>query len=277
MTIEKLNKAMDDVDAQNKKGITVQGGRKYTQVVTRVEVLRRNFGFDIGITTDVREFMGGVLFHACVVDKEGNSIGEGHAYTTSLSQKKALEGTESTAIGRALAACGLAGGEYATQNEMESWEGRYEEKTPEPVKHSDEDKWLVKDIRWLIRECDNQVDLDSIMEGSAPQIEELHEDLQSDIYEAQSEVMGLIENGTFVQDNRYVFGGVPHGIKYGGEAKAIIEAYKNKKALEDWFSRMTGKLRELDTCLSAAKYQTPEGSPYVRLQNLYNKRIKELT
>ena len=48
MTIEKLNKAMNEVSGQNKDGVKVQGGKKYTNVSTRVEMLRRNFGFDVG-------------------------------------------------------------------------------------------------------------------------------------------------------------------------------------------------------------------------------------
>ena len=278
MTIEKLNKAMDEVNSQNKSSdVTVQGGKKYTKVVTRVEVLRRNFGFDVGITTDIREFMGGVLVHACVVGKEGNSIGEGHAYVTGLSKNKGLENTESTAVGRALAACGLAGGEYATQNEMETWEERYEEKPEEEVKYVDADLWLTKDIRWRIRECDNLVDLQTTMDEHESEIKDLHDDLQCDIYETQSEVMRLIENDTFVQNNTYVFGSVPHGLKYGGEAKKDIEVAADKKWLEAWFARWMGKLRELDTVLKADKYQTPEGSPYVRIQKLYADKLEELT
>ncbi len=148
--------------------------------------------------------------------------------------------------------------------------------TPEEVKHSDEDKWLVKDLRWLIRECDNQVDLNSLMDELDTKIEGLHEDLQSDVYEAQDEVMGLIENGAYVQDNKYVFNGVTHGAKYGGKAKNEIESASDTKKLADWFMRWQGKLSALDTVLSAAKYQTDEGSPYIRIQNLYNKKIEAL-
>jgi hypothetical protein len=125
MSIEQLNKAMDDVNDQNKKGVSVQGGKKYTNVSTRVEVLRRHFGLDVGVSTYVQEFCNGVLVRA-IVTKDEREIGSGHAFTTELNAEKCLEKTETTAIGRALAACGLAGGEYATQNEIDTWKERYD-------------------------------------------------------------------------------------------------------------------------------------------------------
>lgn len=124
MTIEQINKAMDEVAKLNEDGIDVQGGKKYTQVVTRMEVFRRHFGFEYGVDTQISAFGGGVLCKAYIT-KGAEVMGAGHAYMTALNKKKNLEKLESTAIGRALASIGLSGGEYASANEMESWEERY--------------------------------------------------------------------------------------------------------------------------------------------------------
>ena len=123
-----INKAMDQVaDLNEKHGIPVQGGKKYTQVVHRVEVFRRNFGLEYGIDTQISQLEGGILCKAYVM-KGQDVIGTGHAFSSGLSGKKNLEKLETTAIGRAMACLGLSGGEYASDTEMETWEERYQEK-----------------------------------------------------------------------------------------------------------------------------------------------------
>jgi len=80
-----------------------------------------------------------------------------------------------------------------------------------------------------------------------------------------------------VQDNIYIFSGVPHGIDYKDKAEATISKMTDKLKLEEWYGLWMGKLRALDTALSAKKYQTDEGSPYTRMQNLYTNKLKELS
>jgi hypothetical protein len=150
------------------------------------------------------------------------------------------------------------------------------ENTPEVFMPTPADENKVKDIRFLIRDCDNSVDLNSVMDELSPAIESLHEDLQSDIYEAQDEVMGLIESDKYVVDNKYSYSNVDHGKLFLDRAEKFIDSCEDKKKLEDWFTRWMGKLRALDTILSAKAYQTEEGSPYMRVQIRYNKRIEEL-
>jgi len=128
---EDLNKAMDEIAVLNKDGVVVQGGKRYTQVVVRMEVFRRRFGLDYGIDTDVLfPAEGGIIVKAKVTG-EGNIIGSGMAYATEMSKEKCLEKLETTAVGRALASIGLSGGEYCSQNELDTYEERYEEITAE--------------------------------------------------------------------------------------------------------------------------------------------------
>jgi len=126
MEVDRLKSAMDNVAKLNEKGITVQGGKKYTQVVTRVEVFRKEFGLDYGIDTEILfPANGGIVVKAKVTSKDGFIVGSGSAYASQLNKEKCLEKIETTAIGRALASCGLAGGEYASDDEIKTYDDRY--------------------------------------------------------------------------------------------------------------------------------------------------------
>jgi hypothetical protein len=131
-----LNKAMDEIAAMNEKGgkgtTKVKGGKTYTNVSTRVEVFRKYLGLEYGLDTQhIFTQNGGVMFKATV--KKGDFIvAAGTAYSNSISKDKGIEKLESTAIGRCMAALGLSGGEYASENEMESWEERYDNPQNEP-------------------------------------------------------------------------------------------------------------------------------------------------
>lgn len=130
-----IQAAMAELSDLNKaKGAGTQDikGKTYTKVAARVEVFRTHLGLDYGLDTQISDFQGGVLCKAYVTKGE-EVIGSGHAYSTGVSQEKGLEKLESTAIGRAMASIGLSGGEYASVNEMESWEGRYEKKGIYPL------------------------------------------------------------------------------------------------------------------------------------------------
>lgn len=139
MMIDKIQKAMAEVAKLNDDGIKVQGGKKYTQVVTRVEVFRKHFGYDYAINTDIKPFGTGFLVKATVSTLSGEQIGSGHSYATSIQKEKSIEKLETTAIGRALASCGLSGGEYCTQDEIDTHQERYE-----PVNTNPQKAWLNK-------------------------------------------------------------------------------------------------------------------------------------
>lgn len=145
-------KAMDELAKLNEKagkGTTkVQGGKIYTNVSTRVEAFRKHLGLEYGIeTAPLFPATGGVLMQAWVKDLNGNIIGTGHAFANSVSKEKGIEKLETTAIGRALASIGLAGGEYASDTEMETWPERYAK--PEGMMTTEEvtpESWLEHKI-----------------------------------------------------------------------------------------------------------------------------------
>ena len=129
-----LSKTMDAVSELHKShGVTQKGGKKYTQVVHRMEAFRREHGTDFGIDTQILVDDGKkVVVKATITDKDNRIIGSGMAEEIrgqghfqlgdkrNINTTSALENAETSAIGRALASLGLAGGEYASANEMDA-------------------------------------------------------------------------------------------------------------------------------------------------------------
>lgn len=100
-------------------------GKEYKTVALRVNEIRGELGYTVGITTEIIEATAEiVIMKAAVTDKEGFVIGTGYAEekrnSSMINKTSALENCETSAIGRALAACGYAGTEYASVNEVEN-------------------------------------------------------------------------------------------------------------------------------------------------------------
>ena len=121
-----LSKTMDAVAEMHKShGVQQKGGKFYTQVVHRMEAFRRIHGTDFGIDTQILVNDGKkVVVKAIIADKDNRTVGVGMAEEIRgqglVNTTSALENAETSAIGRALASLGLAGGEYASANEMDA-------------------------------------------------------------------------------------------------------------------------------------------------------------
>lgn len=113
----------------------VLDGKKYLQVKDRVEVFRSTFGDEYGIDSDVRlQDNNRVIAVAKIVDKlTGNVLSSGHALEYLKPEGyglSAFETAETSAVGRALAFFGLAGGEFPSIDEMQG-AGRKQEAVDE--------------------------------------------------------------------------------------------------------------------------------------------------
>ena len=117
----------------DKHGVPQKGGKKYTQVVHRMEAFRSHVGTQYGIMTEILVDDGKrVVMKASITDKDGRVIGTGHAEEIrgsgyfsqgdkrNINTTSAIENCESSCVGRALSSLGISGGEYASANEMDA-------------------------------------------------------------------------------------------------------------------------------------------------------------
>lgn len=127
-TLETVKSCMESIDKLNEShGVKTAGAKKYTQVVHRMEAFRKHFGFEYTVMTEIVVDDGKrVVMVAKILNREGMIVGTGHAEEIRgqgpVNRTSALENCETSAIGRALSAIGLSGGEYASANEMDGVE-----------------------------------------------------------------------------------------------------------------------------------------------------------
>lgn len=97
-------------------------GKNYKTVAERVAEFREQYKLEYAITTEIISAEQVVQVKAIINDKEGFVVATGFAEevrgSTNINKTSALENCETSAIGRALAAFGLGGTEYATANEV---------------------------------------------------------------------------------------------------------------------------------------------------------------
>lgn len=135
--MSKLDDAMDAVAAVNRTaGVTQRGGKLYTMVQDRVLVWRRHFGLEHGVESEIVRDDGKVVQIRCTIrDSDGRILATGHAEevrgSSNVNKTSAIENGETSALGRALAAMGLHGFEFASANEMDKVERM--ESAPDPV------------------------------------------------------------------------------------------------------------------------------------------------
>ena len=129
--------AMSQLDDKNKVDIK---GKKYAEVHTRVQAFREAYGEDGKILTNIHvadedRVLAETTIHV-IVDgtwrKIANDFAEEYRGVGMVNKTSALENCITSSIGRALSACGLSGGNYASFEEVDhAMNGKAESK---PVK-----------------------------------------------------------------------------------------------------------------------------------------------
>ena len=150
--MNKLNEAINEIANLSKSDKVNIKGKYYTQVATRVEIFRKAYGDTARITTKVIihdlervvvkatvSVFNDAKWHVLGSDYAEEFRGEGMVNKTS-----ALENCCTSAIGRALAACGLSGGEYASSFEVDN---AINNKAEAPKKETDKVVTAFKDLK----------------------------------------------------------------------------------------------------------------------------------
>lgn len=104
-------------------GIVNIHGKEYKTVAKRVSEFRESHKQDLAIITSLVSIDDQtVVMKAEIIEKDGFVIATGYAEekrtASQINRTSALENCETSAIGRALANFGLAGGEYASADEV---------------------------------------------------------------------------------------------------------------------------------------------------------------
>lgn len=98
-------------------------GKQYKTVAARVNDFREQFGPSYGLLTEIVYADEQVVrMKALIISPEGSIVATGHAEeyrdSSKINKTSALENAETSAIGRALAAFGLGGTEFASADEV---------------------------------------------------------------------------------------------------------------------------------------------------------------
>lgn len=106
-------------------GIVNISGKEYHTVAKRVSDFREQHGDKFGLCTEIIEAGETVVMRALIIGREDNFVvatgtAEERRGAGQINKTSALENAETSAIGRALAAFGIGGTEFASANEVEN-------------------------------------------------------------------------------------------------------------------------------------------------------------
>jgi hypothetical protein len=145
-------------------------GKEYETVASRVKKLRNDHGLAIGITTEIVSIDEDVVVMKAILTQDGIVVATGHAEekraASTINRTSALENCETSAIGRALAAAGYLGTEFATADEVAQAISQQNELVPvkkdEPITVK-QIQLLGSKLKWAYMAVKEYVDNDAII------------------------------------------------------------------------------------------------------------------
>lgn len=179
-------KRLDKKDAKP-TGIIAIHGREYQTVAYRVQMFREAHP-DWALTTAVMvRDEECVVMQATIADETGRVLATGHSEefrkSSQINRTSALENAETSAIGRALAALGLGGTEFATANEVQNAIHQQSDKAKEvpfaqgPAKNKTSLKDLGRAFWRDVEACEDEDTLVALVASHKPLIDQLKAEL----------------------------------------------------------------------------------------------------
>lgn len=133
-------------------------GKTYQTVALRVGKFREKYPTHSLLTEIVHRDAELVVMKATIADDTGRVLATGHSEevrkATQINRTSALENAETSAIGRALAALGLGGTEFASADEVANAIGQ-QKQSVKAVAQDEWDKLSVDEQTWLQDIVDN--------------------------------------------------------------------------------------------------------------------------
>lgn len=149
---------------------------------------------------------------------------------------------------------------------------------PVPYEPTEEEKRTINDICHLIKCCQSQVDLDSVLEEYQSDISAFGDNVcHEDINATCTEVQAVWKAGNKVQNIVYKFNNVKHALDSFVEMCTFINGCDNPVLLEAYRDKWSWRIDALRSWLSAKTHEKDGFQPHERLVNLYTSKAKELS
>lgn len=164
-------------------GVVNIHGKQYKTVALRVAEFRNEYTINDGwgiVTTLIHHDTDTVVMKAEIVNPAGMVVGTGHGEekrsASQINRTSAMENAETSAIGRALAAVGLAGTEYASADELAN---ALHQQGGEKRAASDKQKKFLHSLILKLPKAEQSVYIERAKDGDASTISDLIEELKN--------------------------------------------------------------------------------------------------
>lgn len=256
------------------------GGYKYRSCEDILEAVKKQLPEDhhLIITDEIVDISGRVYVKATARLVNCDRVYEAVGWAREPLSKKGMDESQITGATSSYARKYALNGLFCIDDakDADSNEHAEEVKNTPDREMTDKEKYVFKDISWLIHGTEHDVEIDTILDEYGAVIGAFPENNQAEIMQIADDQRQKRAAGVLAKTNVYHFSGVNHALEYMKGMKEKIPQATDAKKLEAYIRRWDGKLQALDKTLSAKTYQNDEGSPYQQVMNIYNAKMTEL-